>query len=97
EAYCGQFQLARTHEGGITELDGLVAKDSLQNDPYTAESQWMLKDGLYEKLDEDLALLDGQPDMAAFYAAMQGTATAAFKVIDDGRPALYNMDSTVVA
>src|SRR5690606_7739567 len=96
EAYCGQFQFVRTHDGGITSLDELVAKDSLQNDSYTAESQWMLKDGLYEKLDEDLALLAGQPDMADFYAAMQGTATAAFKVIDDGRPALYDMDSTVV-
>lgn len=97
EAYCGQFQLVRTHGGEITGLDGLVAKDSLQNDPYTAESQWMLKDGLYKKLDDDPALMAGQPDMADFYAAMQGTATAAFKVIDDGRPALYNMDSTVVA
>ncbi len=94
--YCSQFHVAKLG-GSITELDGLVAKDSLRNDPYTEESKWMLKDGLYKKLDDDPDLRVERPDMANFYAAMQGTATAAFKAIDDGRPALYNMDSTVVA
>lgn len=94
--YCGQFHVALVG-GGITELDGLVAKDSLQNDPYTAESKWLLKDGLYKKLDNAPGLMVGKPDLADFYADMQGTATAAFKVIDDGRAELYAMDSTVVA
>lgn len=96
DSYCGQFQMALV-EGGLTELDGLVARDSLRNDPYTAETRWMLKEGLYRKLDDDPELLTGRPDMTVFYADMQGTATAAFKLIDDGRPALFAMDSTVTA
>lgn len=96
DSYCGQFQVAKV-DGGLTGLDELVARDSLQNDPYTAETRWMLKEGLYRKLNDDPDLLAGRPDMAAFYADMQGTATAAFKLIDDGRPALFAMDSTVSA
>ncbi len=95
QSYCGQFHVARMGTD-LTGLDGLIAKDSLQNDPYTAQSKWMLKDGLYAKLDDDPALRYGDQEMADFWAEMQGTATAAFKLIDDGRPALYAMDSTVV-
>lgn len=96
EDYCSQFHAERRPEG-IGRLDELVARDSLQNDPYTAESKWMLKGALYRKLDNDPALRDSLPEMAAFYNSLVGSATAALKDVDDGQLALYGMDSTIVA
>ncbi|MBK6894738.1 MAG: hypothetical protein IPH00_16810 [Flavobacteriales bacterium] len=49
--YCEQFH-ALLNGYGITELDHLIARDSLENDPYTEESKCMLKGGLYKKLDD---------------------------------------------
>ena len=82
---------------GITELDHLIAKDSLQNDPYTEESKYMLKGGLYKKLDEDSDLRNSDQELADFYNDLQGSTTAAFKSIDDSQKTLSNMDSSVVA
>lgn len=48
-------------------------------------------------MDNNPALRDSLPDMAAFYNDLQGSATAAFKAVGDGQLALYGLDSTVVA
>ncbi|MBS1546300.1 MAG: T9SS type A sorting domain-containing protein [Bacteroidetes bacterium] len=93
--YCSQFYAVRSN--GVNGLDQQIAQDSLQNDPYTPETQWTLKGGLYGKLDNNPALRDSLPDMAAFYNDLQGSATAAFKAVGDGQLALYGLDSTVVA
>lgn len=93
--YCDQFYAER-EKAGIQNLDQRIAQDSLQNNPYTEESKYMLKGGLYKKLDEDPSLRDSVPAMADFYAALQGSTTAAFKAMDDSQLALYDLDSTVV-
>ncbi|MBK9176132.1 MAG: right-handed parallel beta-helix repeat-containing protein [Flavobacteriales bacterium] len=95
EDYCDQF-----HERGkenLTELDVRVATDSLENDPYTAETKWMLEGRLYKKLDENPELHDSLQAMADLYEELQGSSTAAFKMIDDEQLHLYDLDSTVVA
>ncbi len=93
--YCEQFH-AMLNGYGITELDHLIAKDSLQNDPYTLESKYMLKGSLYKKLDEDPVLRNSDQELADFYNDLQGSTTDAFKSIDDSQKALNNMDSNVV-
>lgn len=94
--YCSQFYAERDRDK-LTELDERVAADSLENDPYTEESKWMLKGDLYKKLDDHPALRDSLPVMADFYDDLQGSTTVAFKAIDDDQLALYDLDSTVVA
>lgn len=95
EDYCTQF-----HERGkerLTELDVHVANDSLENDPYTNETTWMLKGRLYKKLDENPELLDSLEVVTDFYEELQGSTTADFQQIDDDQLTLYDIDSNVVA
>ncbi|MBZ0206654.1 MAG: hypothetical protein K8H89_10035 [Flavobacteriales bacterium] len=94
-AYCEQFRGVNIK--GLHDLDSKIAADSLENDPYTEETKLILKSGLYKKLDEDAALRDSVPDMAAFYSDLQSSTIASFKAIDDDQQVLYDMDSTVVA
>lgn len=74
----------------------MIAKDSLENDPYTEESKYMLKGGLYKKLDDNAALRNSEQELVDFYNDLQGSTTAAFKSIDDSQKTLNNMDSSVV-
>jgi len=94
--YCSQFGGERCKDC-IRELDEKIASDSLENNPYTDETKWMLAADLYKKLDESPALLDSLPELDAFYTTLQGSATAAFKAIADDQLALYGLDSSVVA
>jgi len=96
EDYCSQFTGKRGKDY-VYSLDEKIATDSLENDPYTDETKWILKGDLYKKLDEHPALLDSLPDLADFYEAMEGSLLAAFKQVDDGQLALYDLDSSVVA
>jgi len=96
EEYCGQFG-GELCQGCLLALDQHIANDSLENDPYTEETKWILKGGLYKKLDDSPALTDSLPEFADFYADLHGSTTAAFKQIDDEQLALYDLDSTVVA
>ncbi len=93
--YCSQFEGERDNER-LTGLDVRLANDSLENDPYTDESKWMLKSGLYKKLDENPELQDSLQVMADLYDEMQGSTTSTFKGIDDSQQALYDLDSNVV-
>ena len=93
--YCSQFEGERDTER-LTGLDVRVANDSLENDPYTDESKWMLKSGLYKKLDENPELQDSLQVMADLYDELQGSTTSTFKGIDDSQEALYDLDSNVV-
>jgi hypothetical protein len=93
--YCGH--VVREHcEGCITGLDGKIAADSLENDPYTEETKWVMQGNLYAKLDNDSQLLATDQELADFYADMQGTTTAQFKLINDDYLALFHLDSTVL-
>ncbi|HRH68176.1 MAG TPA: hypothetical protein PLB89_01590 [Flavobacteriales bacterium] len=96
EHYCNQFGDVRCKDC-LRELDEKIANDSLENDPYTDETKWMLTADLYKKLDDSPALLDSLPELDAFYTDLQGSITAAFKAIADDQLALYNLDSNVVA
>jgi hypothetical protein len=95
EDYCSQFN--QRGKERLTELDKRVANDSLENDPYTDETKWMLRGRLYKKLDENPELQDSLQVMADLYDELQGSTTAAFKAIDDEQLALYDLDSSVVA
>ena len=55
-----------------------------------------VKKHLYRKLDENPELQDSVQAMADFYDNLQGSATAAFKAIDDEQLLLYSLDSNVV-
>jgi hypothetical protein len=95
ENYCEQF-----HKRGkehLTELDVTVATDSLENDPYTDETKWILEDRLYKKLDDNPELHDSLQVMADLYEELQGSTTAVFKIINDEQLYLHNLDSAVVA
>lgn len=94
--YCGQFDGERC-EHCLRGLDEKIASDSLENDPYTDETKWILKVDLYKKLDESPELQDSLQLLADFYDDLQGSNTAAFKTIDEDQRALYALDSTVAA
>ncbi len=94
--YCSQFGGERCKDC-IRELDEKIASDSLENNPYTEETKWMLSADLYNKLDDSPALLDSLPELESFYNQLQGSTTAAFKAIADDQLALYDLDSSVVA
>lgn len=94
--YCSQFGGERCKDC-IRELDEKIASDSLENNPYTEETKWMLSADLYKKLDDSPALLDSLPELDAFYTELQGSTTAAFKAIADDQLTLYDLDSSVVA
>ena len=93
--YCSQFKIRGKEE--LTELDVLVATDSLENEPYTDETKWMLRRDLYRKLDENADLEDSLEIMTEFHADLQGSTTAAFKAVDDEQFVLYALDSSMAA
>jgi hypothetical protein len=95
EDYCNQFN-ARGKER-LTYLDVRVATDSLENDPYSDETKWMLKSRLYKKLDETPDLLDSLQVMENLYDELQGVTIADFKQIDDEQSHLFDLDSIVVS
>ena len=92
--YCSQFGEERCKDC-LRELDEKIANDELENNPYTDETKWLLAGDLYKKLDDAPELLDADTDLAAFYADLQGSTTAAFKAIGDDQLALYNLDNSV--
>ncbi|MBK9077143.1 MAG: hypothetical protein IPL77_19645 [Flavobacteriales bacterium] len=96
EPYCSQFHTGHQKDK-LTDLDVRVANDSLENDPYTNETKWILKGGLYKKLDDNPELQDSLQTMAELYDDLQGSTTADLKAIDDQQLSLYDLDSTVVA
>ncbi len=96
EPYCNQFHTGHEKDK-LTDLDVRVANDSLTNNPYTDETKWILKGGLYKKLDDNPDLQDSLQLMADLYDDLLGSTTAAFKAIEDDQLVLYSLDSTVVA
>jgi hypothetical protein len=93
--YCGHV-VRENCEGCATGLDQKIAADSLANDPYTEETKWMMEGDLYAKLDNDSSLAATDQELADFYADMQGTTAAQFKLINDDYLALFHLDSTVL-
>ncbi len=93
--YCLLFGGERC-QGCLGGLDEKIASDSLENDPYTIETKWILKGDLYKRLDDTPALLDSLPILEDFYDEFQGSARAAFKAIDDDQLLLYDLDSAIV-
>lgn len=94
--YCDQFGREKCEQCTNT-LDMRIAADSLENDPYTEQTQWTLKADLYAKLDEAPALRDSLPNMEAFYNTMQNAVIGQLKAVEDERGTLALVDSTVAA
>jgi hypothetical protein len=94
--YCDQFGREKCDKC-LNVLDARIAADSLENDPYTEQTQWTLKGDLYAKLDGAPELRDSLPNMEAFYTAMQSDVIAQLKGVEDERSDMAYLDSTVTA
>ncbi|MEZ4758112.1 MAG: hypothetical protein R2817_14905 [Flavobacteriales bacterium] len=92
--YCEQFGREKC-DTCLNGLDARIAGDSLQNDPYTEQTQWTLKGDLYAKLDGAPELRDSLPDLDAFYTAMQNEVIGQLKEVEDERTALAYLDASV--
>jgi hypothetical protein len=77
-----------------TEMDDKIARNEIENDPFTEETEWMLKYGLYSKLLENPSLL-ADSLMNAFYISQQNTVIDQLKSISDGKAALFLTDSLI--
>jgi len=94
--YCAQYEKL-VCEACKTELDAKVANDDLENNPYTEETKQILENDLYKKLDNAPIMLANDQELADFYAAMQNTNVAQFKLINDDYLALYDLDASITA
>jgi len=94
--YCTEFGML-VCEACKTKLDEKVANDDLENNPYTEETKQILENDLYKKLDNAPIMLTNDQELADFYAAMQNTNVAQFKLINDDYLALYDLDASVTA
>jgi hypothetical protein len=79
----------------ISELDMKIAADSIENDPYTDETKWIMKKGLFTKIFNNPSLLSNNL-MAAFYSSMQNTFIAQLREIEEGKSVLFLKDSTLI-
>ncbi len=89
--YCSQFS-TDCNGDCATEFDRLIAEDSIQNDPYTDETRWMLKKALFEKLANNPSLLSSSL-MANFYNQTSNTLIAALQAIDLNQQSLFVIDT----
>lgn len=92
--YCDQFYPEPEPEY-LLEIDQKIASDSLENDPYTEETKWVMKGDLYRKLDASPELLDADPLFADFHADLQGSLIENFKLLDDAQLSPFVIDSVV--
>jgi hypothetical protein len=79
----------------LSELERLIAKDSIENEPYTAETLWMLKYALFSKL-HNYPELRNDSLMYSFFNAMQNTFISGLKEIEDTGNELVKTDSALV-
>jgi ACT domain-containing protein len=96
EDYCDVFN-GMGGEGGMEQLDLLIAGDSLAGTPYLEETRWIMRGDLLRKLDARPALMDGQPGLLEFHAAMQGSTQAAFNQLDIVRSGMFELEDEVLA
>ncbi|MEP7169135.1 MAG: T9SS type A sorting domain-containing protein [Bacteroidota bacterium] len=89
--YCNLFQPSMT--SSLSDMDRKIAQGTIENDPYTAETQWMMEKGLYSKLDNNLSLLSDTL-MNDFYQSKQGSALAELVAIGNSSETLFASDST---
>lgn len=88
--YCGQFP--PDCMGCRTEMDEKIADGTIENNPYTDETRWMLKNGLYEKLLANPSLLT-DPLMQAFFNDMDGSVFEQLKEVENVRGKLFETDA----
>lgn len=88
-----------TNKSGIpqlTDLDRGVAENSIENDPYTFESNWMLKKALFSKLTDHPQLLTDSL-MAEYYANLQNSLIDQIVEVEKSKEILFNKDSGEVS
>ncbi len=92
--YCNDFpiDMGRTY----SEFEILIAGDSIENDPYTDETRWLLKKRLYERLEENPAWLNDSV-FFSFYWDMMYSPTATLRSVDIDKKQLYMIDSITEA
>lgn len=77
-----------------TGMDDMIASNTIENEPYTEETRWILKSGLFARLHDNPSLLTDSL-MDIFYTTLQGSAIAEFKNIGDDKANLFYPDSTL--
>jgi len=80
----------------VTELDRKIAIDSIENDPYTIETKWMLKKALYSKLIDNPGLLTDSL-LNSFNLSMQNSLIADLKNVEIGREGLFDKDTFLIS
>lgn len=93
ENYCQNHippQLSNT----VKDMDRMIAADTLQNNPYTDETRWMLKKGLSKKIDDNPAMLSDTL-MNQFYTTYQNSTLAELNPIEEAKAALFVTDSII--
>ncbi len=90
--YCNQFF---TSGGGNQDFEHQIANGSLQNNPFTDETKWMLKGDLYKRLDENQSLMTGDATLTNFYNQAQTQLLGQFKDIKDVNESLFYLDAAV--
>jgi hypothetical protein len=94
-AYCG-FYVPDLCPGCLDPADAAIAAGTIDNDPYTDETLWMLRKELFAKLDENPQLLT-DPVYSNFFNSLQGSAISQIKEVDDQKMLLYAQDATLNA
>lgn len=95
--YCSTIKRWGADTTLLVGLDSKIVGDSLENDPYTQQTQWTLRGDLYKKLAGAPALRDSLAVLEDFYLALQDQATGQLKAVEADRGALSLVDSTVAA
>lgn len=97
QVYCGTIKRWGADTTLQVGLDSKIVGDSLENDPYTQQTQWTLRGDLYKKLAGAPALRDSLAVLEDFYLSLQDQATGQLKAVEGDRGALSLVDSTVAA
>ncbi len=93
--YCSTIKRWGADTTLLEGLDSKIVGDSLENDPYTQQTQWTLRGDLYKKLAGAPALRDSLAMLEDFYLTLQDQATGQLKAVEADRGALSLVDSTV--
>ncbi len=94
ENYCSQFDVRSM--GLVSDLDERIATDSLENDPYTEESKWIMGRELYYKLYQYPNLRDSLLILDDFFNEVHSTVKAQLRILDADASSIHGLDSMYI-
>ncbi len=78
----------------VTDMDRMIASDTIQNNPYTEETRWILKKGLTKKIENNPAMLTDTL-INQFNTTYQNSTFAELNPIEEAKAALFVTDSII--